>query len=149
MILPGTTPAAPDDDGRADPGLVTALASGDRAAVSVAMIRCRLLVAVVAMPVEGGDAEMAVPALISGDGRRALPVFSSYDALRAWRSDARPVPMPGARVFAGAVAEAYDGVVLDVAGPAPHTVSGADLQAMAKAATALLSNPDARISPVD
>jgi len=147
--LPGTTPAAPDDDGAADPHLLAVLAGGDPVAISVAMLSARLLVPVVALPVPGGDAEMAVPALVAEDGRRALPAFSSYDALQAWRPDARPVPMPGARVLAGAAAEGYDGVVLDVAGPVSHTVSGADLQALAGAARALLSNPGARISPVD
>jgi hypothetical protein len=145
MRLPGTTPAAPDDEGAADPRLLDALAAGDRARVSVTMLSVRLLVPVVAMPVAGGDAEMAVPALVADDGRRALPVFSSYDALRAWRPDARPVPMPGARVIAGAVAERYDGVVLDVAGPTPHTVSGEDLQTLAAAAEALAANPSAAV----
>jgi hypothetical protein len=68
-----------------------------------------------------GDAEMAVPALVNDAGERALPVFSSYDALRAWQADARPVPMSGARVMAAARAEGYDGVVLDVAGPRAFT----------------------------
>jgi hypothetical protein len=62
-----------------------------------------------------------VPALVNDAGRRALPVFSSYNALRAWQADARPVPMSGARVMAAARAEGYDGVVLDVAGPHPFT----------------------------
>ena len=149
MRLPGTTPAAPDDSGAADPALVEALAVGDPARINVTILEARLLVPVVAMPSEEADAEMAVPALVAADGRRALPVFSSYDALRAWRADARPVPMSGARVVAGAVAEHYDGVVLDVAGPTPHTVDDADLQTLARAATAYLSNPEARISPVD
>ena len=149
MRLPGTTPAAPDDDGAADPQLAAALTAawtgGDAAAVSLAMLRARLLVPVVASPVAGGDAEMAVPALVAADGRRALPVFSSYDALRAWRADARPVPMAGVRVLAGAAAEGYDGVVLDVAGPVSHTVDGADLATLAAAAEALAANPDASI----
>jgi SseB protein N-terminal domain len=149
MRLPGTTPAAPDDDGKADPALIAALAVGDPTRTRVVILQVRLLVPVVAMPSDAGDAEMAVPALVAADGRRALPVFSSYDALRAWRADARPVPMPGARVIAGAVAERYDGVVLDVAGPVQHTVDGVDLQALAEAATALMSNPDARIAPLD
>ena len=120
MNLPGTTPAAPDDDGRVDPALAEVLSGGDSREVGVALLSARLLVPVVAMRSEG-DADMAVPALVNEDGRRALPVFSSYDALRAWRSDARPVPMSGARVMAGARAEGYDGVVLDVAGPHPFT----------------------------
>jgi hypothetical protein len=120
VILPGTTPAAPDDKGDVDPVLQLLLASGSTEEVGVAMLGARLLVPVVAMKSEG-DADMAVPALVNEAGKRALPVFSSYDALRAWRADARPVPMTGARVMAGARAEGYDGVVLDVAGPRPHT----------------------------
>ena len=121
MILPGTTPAAPDDQGDVDPALAPLLATGTTEQVGVALLEARLLVPVVAMPSEAGDADMSVPALVNEAGKRALPVFSSYDALRAWRADARPVPMSGARVMAGARAEGYDGVVLDVAGPHPHT----------------------------
>jgi hypothetical protein len=118
--LPGTTPAAPDDDGRCDPALAAVLAGGDANEVGAALLRARLLLPVLALPGDG-EADMAVPALVNADGGRALPVFSSYDALRAWRADARPVPMSGARVMAGARAEGYDGVVLDVAGPHPFT----------------------------
>src|SRR4051812_34473723 len=146
MRLPGTTPSAPDDEGRADPLLLDAMSSGEQTAIDVALLRSRLLLPVVAMSVEGGDAEMAVPALVAADGERALPVFSSYDALRGWRPDARPVPMPGARVLAGAAAEGYDGVVLDVAGPTPHTVSGDDLHTLARAAAELLAHPEAGIT---
>ena len=58
-------------------------------AINVVMLKARLLVPVVAAPVEHGDAEMAVPMLIAADRRRALPVFSSHDALRRWRALAR------------------------------------------------------------
>ena len=40
-------------------------------------------------------------------------------------------------------------VVLDVAGPVQHTVDRVDVQAMAQAAAVSLSNPDARIAPVE
>jgi hypothetical protein len=63
-----------------------------------------------------------VPRLVGADGRHALPVFTSYDALRAWRPDVRPVPMAGEQAVAGAVGEGYAAVVIDVAGPIPHTV---------------------------
>lgn len=119
-MIPGTTPAAPDDGGEVDPALEPLLATATTEEIGVALLNARLLVPVVAMKSEG-DADMAVPALVNEAGKRALPVFSSYDALRAWRADARPVPMTGARVMAGARAEGYDGVVLDVAGPRPHT----------------------------
>jgi hypothetical protein len=128
--LPGTTPSRPDDDGAADPGLAAALATGSRQAIAAALPSARLLVPVVAVP-GAGEAEMAVPALVAPDGSRGLPVFSSYDALRAWQPDARPVPMAGARVLAGAVAEGYDGLVLDVAGPVSFELAGDELQALA------------------
>jgi hypothetical protein len=118
--LPGTTPAAPDDDGAVDPALAPLLASGTTEEVGIALLSARLLVPVVAMRSDG-DADMAVPALVNEAGKRALPVFSSYDALRAWQADARPIPMSGARVMAAARAEGYDGVVLDVAGPHQFT----------------------------
>lgn len=144
MRLPGTTPASPDDTGEIDPGLAAALATGEDAAVAMALLKARLLVPVIALP-SSGDAEMSVPALVSEDGRRALPVFSSYDALRAWQPDARPVPMRGARVLAGAAGEGYDGVVLDVASPHAHTIAGDALATLAAAAEALASNPGASI----
>ena len=130
--LPGTTPAAPDDDGRVDPSYAAAVASGDPAAVHAAILASRFLVPVVALPgTAGADAEMAVPALVAADGARALPVFSSYDELRAWRQDARPVPMNGARVIRGAVDEGYDGIVIDVAGERPITIADDDLRRLA------------------
>jgi hypothetical protein len=142
--LPGTTPSRPDDDGAADPALAAALAAGDVGALMLTLLQSRLLVPVVAMP-GPGDADMAVPALVAPDGRRALPVFSSYDALRAWQADARPVPMSGTRVFAGAAGEGYDAVVLDVAGPVSHTIDGDALVTLSAAAQALAANPDATV----
>jgi hypothetical protein len=143
--LPGTTPAAPGDDGTADPALAAASAAGDPARVRIALLSARLLVPVVAVPISEGDAEMAVPSLVAADGRRALPVFSSYDALRAWQPDARPVPMSGARAVAGAAAEGYDALVLDVAGPVTHTISGDELATLAAAAAALVAHPGATV----
>lgn len=153
-MIPGTTPAEPDDTGAADPRLAAALRDRDRPGADagglvVALLEARLLVPVVALAGEQGrEAEMAVPALVAADGRRGLPVFSSYEALRGWRADARPVPMSGARVLAGAAAEGYDGVVLDVAGPVTHAVEGTDLAALAAAARALLADPAARLAVV-
>jgi hypothetical protein len=147
-VIPGTTPAVPDDEGSADPALVDALAAGRTADIGVALLRARLLLPVVAVPSEG-EADMAVPALVDDEGRRALPVFSSYDALRAWQPDGRPVPMPGARVLAAAADEGYVGVVLDVAGPMSHTVTGQDLAALTAAGRRLLVDPDARVVATD
>jgi SseB protein N-terminal domain len=110
------------DHGEPDAALVAALQGGDARSIREAMLVARLLVPMMALGDESDAAEMAVPRLVGPDGRDALPVFSCYDALRAWRSDARPVPMPGERAVAGAMAEGYAAVVLDVAGPISHTV---------------------------
>ena len=125
--------------------LAPVLATGTTRDVGVALLRARVLVPVVATP-NDGEADMSVPALVNADGRRALPVFSSYDALRAWDAEARPVPMVGARVIAAAVGESYDGVVVDVAGPHVHALAGADLAVLARAASALLRNPGATVA---
>lgn len=111
-----------EDAGRADPDLAAALSAGDVAAIRTALLAARVLVPIVAMGDESTAAEMAVPRLVGADGRHALPVFSSYDTLRAWRPEARPVPMPGRQAVAAALAEGYSAVVLDVAGPRSHTV---------------------------
>lgn len=126
MSLPGVTPADPADRGEADPVLLAAIAAADAERVRALLPAARLLVPVVAMPA-AGDAEMAVPLLVNDAGRRALPVFTCLAALGAWRADARPVPMSGARVIAAAIAEGYDGVVVDVAGPHSFTLEPEDL----------------------
>jgi hypothetical protein len=111
-----------DDTGAIDPALAAALAGGDPATIRTALLEARLLVPIVAIGADSAEAEMAVPTLVGADGRRALPVFSSYDALRAWQPGARPVPMPGRQAVAAAIDEGCAAVVLDVAGPIPHTV---------------------------
>ena len=128
-LIPGVTPADPDDRGQADPQLRAALAAADARAVRALLPTARLFVPVVAVPGEG-EAEMAVPALVNAEGRRGLPVFTGVDALGAWEPQARPVPMPGARVIAAAVQDGYDGVVIDVAGPAPFVLDGEELRGL-------------------
>jgi len=113
--------SGPGDLGDADPRLTVALESGDVAAVQATFLEVRVLVPIIAQGGEPGQAEsgaeMAVPRLVNDDGKHALPVFSSYDTLRAWRADGRPVPMTGAQAVVAAIGEGYDAVVLDVAGP--------------------------------
>jgi hypothetical protein len=115
----------------------------------------RLLVPVLAMPAEdvtaeeaaaGGNgtgpdgrvpflvgekrSEMATPALVGRDGRRALVAFTCADAVRRWQPAARPVPVPAVAVFLAATEETC-AVVVDVAGPVPIAVEGARLAALA------------------
>jgi hypothetical protein len=143
-VIPGTTPAAADDDGSADPRLAQALEADSPDDIRIAMIAARLLVPVVAVRGDG-EADMAVPSLVDADGRRALPVFSCLATLRRWQPQARPVPMPGTRVVAAAVTEGYQGIVLDVAGPVAHTVAGRDLDTLAGAARTLAEHPGAQV----
>jgi hypothetical protein len=128
-----------DDLGAADPRLVAALEAGDGAAVRTALLAVRLITPLVAKGDEASAAEMTVPLLVGADGRLAMPVFSSVDALRAWRPQARPVPVPGAQVVVAAVDGGNDGLVLDVAGPMTHVVETADLRLLADAARRLLA----------
>jgi hypothetical protein len=74
--------------------------------------------------------EMAVPAIVGRDGRRALPAFTCLETLRRWQRDARPVPVPAAGVWQSAVQDSQ-AVIIDVAGPVPLAVEGARLAALA------------------
>ena len=68
-----------------------------------ALCTTRVLVPVVATATRVGttagglasdkEADMAVVMLEAADGRRALLAFTGLDALKAWRADARPVPV--------------------------------------------------------
>jgi hypothetical protein len=133
-----------------------AAGTGCEHAVLAALAGSRLLVPVLAMPAEdavpaeeaaaGGNgtgphgrvpilagekgSEMATPALVGRDGRRALVAFTCADAVRRWQPAARPVPVPALAVFQAATEET-GAVVVDVAGPVPIAVEGARLAALA------------------
>ncbi len=163
------------DSGAADPAVTAALAhyaagTGTEHAALAALAAARLLVPVVALrpddliPGDGdtsGDqdrpapaethggaektSEMAVPAIVGSDGRRALPAFTGLEALWRWRRDARPVPVPAAAVWQSAVQDSQ-AVIVDVAGPVPLAVEGARLAALASGAAVprLHEDPDVR-----
>jgi len=129
------------DTGEADPAVIAVLlayAAGEATehALLTAVAASRLLVPVVAVLAEANadgtekETEMALPTLVGNDGRTAVIAFTSTDTLRKWRKDARPVPVPAARLWAAARTEA-DAVVVDVAGPVPFVVEGARLRALA------------------
>lgn len=135
-----------DDDGAADPGLHAALRAYADGTVTYpevlgALADARLLVPVVAMlgEVEYDDAglahdkssDMATVLLTAADGRRALLAFSGTDAMRAWSSGARPVPVAAPLAAATAVQEGADALLVDVGRPEALTVAGADLQRIA------------------
>lgn len=141
-----------DDDGAPDVELARALAAlaadpgaGDlRAAALGALAQARVLVPVVAVlgEVEHGadglardkSSDMATVLLTGADGRTALLAFSGTSTLQQWRADARPVPVAARLAAQTALQEGAAAVVLDVAGPTPLVLEGADLQAVSTGA---------------
>jgi hypothetical protein len=130
------------DTGGADPAVTATLAAyaageATEHAVLAVITGSRLLVPVVAILAEANDdgmekeTEMALPTLIGNDGRKAVIAFTGSDTIKRWRQDARPVPVPAARLWPAVAAEQADAVVIDVAGPVPLVVEGARLRALA------------------
>ena len=155
------------DTGGADPAVTAVLAAyaagaATEHAVLTAVAASRLLVPVVAVPAEAGadstvpaahaagpfgphsekETEMALPTLIGNDGRKAVIAFTGTETVRRWRADARPVPVPAARLWPAVAAEQADAVVIDVAGPVPLVVEGARLRALANGAPPPLPHED-------
>ena len=154
--LTGGDPRFLADSGAADPGVTKALAAfadgaGSEREVLTLLSSARLLVPVVAvradelaadyqppsrphpdLATDGGEkaSEMAIPAIVGRDGRRALPAFTGLGTLRRWQPDARPVPVPASGVWQSAV-EQQQAVIIDIAGPVPLAVDGARLAALA------------------
>jgi len=108
-----------------------AAGAGDAGQASAGRARLKEAVPQAGLPLQGEKAsEMAMPSIIGGDGRRALPAFTSADAVRRWQPSARPVPVPASGVWQSAVQESW-AVVIDIAGPVPLVVEGARLAALA------------------
>ena len=116
------------DLGAADTSLLAALDDPqDETALMRAVARARLLVPIVAVPLEVDDSgepvdeksthikstDMAVVTLTGSDGQRAFPVFSSLATLSAWDASARPSPVTSSRAAQGAVTERCDVMLLD------------------------------------
>jgi hypothetical protein len=80
------------------------------------------------------ETEMALPTLIGHDGRKAVVAFTGIAAVKRWRADARPVPVPASSLWPAVAAEQADAVVIDVAGPVPLVIEGARLRALADGA---------------
>ena len=148
-------PEFPGDDGAADPVVLAALTAyasgqGSEHAALTALSRSRLLVPVVAVLAESDDkgaeksTEMALPTLVAQDGSRAVLAFTCLDALKRWRSDARPVPVPAASAWLAGTQEA-SAVVIDVGGPVPLVVEGARLAALAEGRPVPLPHQDPEV----
>ena len=130
------------DTGAPDPLLQAALAGpADDLTLMRSVEASRFVVPVVAEPTEVDttgehvvekQVDMAAVTLVAPDGQRALPVFTSTDALAAWDPTARPVPVTPARAGQAAVSEGCDVIVVDVAGPAPRVLRPSMVWALAQ-----------------
>jgi len=121
------------DNGEADPSLVSALATVEAHSGSVkeivhALEKARVLVPIVATGEErhvgahgyeqDAVAATGVVAVRMPDGRAALPVFTDVEAMRAWNAEARPIPVEGRRAALAAVAEEWGVLVINPAAEA-------------------------------
>lgn len=124
-----------DDDGSADPRVIATLQrfrsleltdparAAAQSEVIDAVASSRLLMPLIAEAGETGvgpnglvvdkTQELALVTVAGPDGQKVLPAFTSVDAMRAWRADARPVPVEARRAALAAVAEGIAWLVLD------------------------------------
>ena len=146
------------DDGSADPALIEVLAAARRDEAGIyaayaALAGRRVLVPVVAVLGESEaaetlgpdgkplrrdkDSDMAVITLVAGDGSKALPVFTSVQALTEWATkaghpQARPVPVTVETASAAALQEDAAVLLIDLGGPGQFEISGSALRAFAQ-----------------
>jgi hypothetical protein len=151
------------DDGSADPALIAALSAARRDEAAVypayaALTGRRVMVPVVAVLGESEaaetlgpdgralrrdkDSDMAVITLVAGDGLKALPAFTSVQALAAWAEkagypQARPIPVSVETAAAAALQEQASVLLLDLGGPGRFEISGSPLRAFAQGRTPL------------
>jgi len=121
VAVPVEPGARPDDSGAPQPGCERPGGAAPGAAAD----------AVPAGSAGEKETEMALPTLIGNDGRKAVIAFTGTETISRWRADARPVPVPAARLWPAVAAEQADAVVIDVAGPVPLVIEGARLAALA------------------
>ncbi|MEO5980925.1 MAG: SseB family protein [Pedococcus sp.] len=144
------------DTGAADPALVAALGDrSDERAMMAAFAAARLLVPIVAEPVSVDDSgehlvekqtDLAAVTLVAPDGVRALPVFTSMEAIAAWDAQARPVPVTAARAAQAAVSERCDVIVVDVAGEQPLALRPSMVWALAQQREWLPAHEDPKVA---
>ncbi|WP_370381297.1 S8 family serine peptidase [Catenulispora sp. GAS73] len=142
--------AFPTDDGTADPALLAVLEAHGRGEAAVEhaygyLLNARVLAPIVAVlgeaeevPDEQGrnlrrdkNSDMALVTLVAPDGTRALPVFTSVEALVTWNPEARPMPVAFPRACAAAKAEGAEVVLVDLARPSFLEVEPAAVRAFA------------------
>jgi len=117
-----------DDDGSADARLAQALIRYSHGKTPLSDVVDALAYARVLIPVVAAGekrvigkhgleqdevASTGVVAVEMPDGRRALPIFTDVDAMKAWSDRARPIPAEGPRAALAAVAEDWSAMVIN------------------------------------
>lgn len=129
------TPFNAGDDGSAVPEVLAALATGDALTIIEALREQRLFVGVVALlgsTDEHGaekESEMAL-AVLEHEGNQVLPVFTSVEALRSWRADARPVAVIAEAAGLQALADGMAGLLIDAASEHVTLLTGQEVRAL-------------------
>jgi hypothetical protein len=90
--------------------------------------------------------DMAAVTLVAPDGTRALPVFTSVQALSAGEPAARPVPVTAARAAQAAVSERCDVMVIDLAGSRTVSLRPSMVWALAQQREWLPAHEDETVS---
>jgi hypothetical protein len=122
-------PLFPNDDGLADPNLLTALASQDRYEIVTALSKSRVFVALLAELESETTSEMSLAWLVDG-GVKALPVFSSIAAMTTWNPNARPLGVEAQRAATVALSEGSI-AVLDPGSADPREIGASVLRSLA------------------
>jgi hypothetical protein len=137
-----------NDDGAPDARLRSALKNYTESATAESarnlldiLCEARLLVPVVAVLDAAGesdaglavdkDSHMRTVEFTSNDGRTALLAFTGTDSLEHWQEEARPVARHAFEIAQGALEQELDGLIIDIAGPAPTAIDGTLLALLA------------------
>ena len=80
--------------------------------------------------------------LRTADGRRAFLAFTGLDSMRAWRVDARPVPVTIDLAAKTARSEGVEVVLIDVSGPEPLAIDGEVFDDLAQGHRLVETAPD-------
>jgi hypothetical protein len=139
-------PGFADDTGAGDPVVRRVLAehhvgAASSGAVLAVLQDARLLVPVVAVlgEVEHDEqglahdksSDMAAVLVRAADGSTGLLAFTSLETMARWDPQARPVPVTAGTAATAAVQDGAEALLVDLAGPAPYVVDGADLTRLA------------------
>lgn len=92
------------------------------------------------------EADISLVTLSAPDGRAAMPVFTSVEAMTAWHSEARPVAAETERIMLAALAEGAELVVLNPGAEVTFVVRRPAVEALAQGSVWTPSYQDAELA---